>query len=113
MEMSFTRDEEDDVVILPVWHGITQKDVKSYNLLLASRLGIPTSKGLDYVAAEIAYRLWPDWDLRLQAKFVRELKYVDKTVDALIRLSGTSDIITLLIPDAPRHAIEYQMARDS
>jgi len=47
----------------------------------------------------------------LPAKFVRELKYVDKTVDALLRSSSISDIITLLIPDAPRNPVEYQMAR--
>jgi hypothetical protein len=112
LKMLFMRDDEDDgVVILPVWHKVTAKEVKSYNLLLADAVGISTSKGLDYVAAEIAHRLWPGLDLRLPAKFVRELKYVDKTVDALLRLSNISDILTLLIPDAPRNPIEYQMAR--
>lgn len=113
LKMLFMRDDEDDdgVVILPVWHDVTAKEVKSYNLLLADAVGISTSKGLDYVAAEIAHRLWPDLDLRLPAKFVRELKYVDKTVDALLRLSNISDILTLLIPDAPRNPVEYQMAR--
>jgi len=113
LKMLFMRDDEDDdgVVILPVWHKVTAKEVKSYNLLLADAVGISTSKGLDYVAAEIAHRLWPGLDLRLPAKFVRELKYVDKTVDALLRLSNISDILTLLIPDAPRNPVEYQMAR--
>jgi len=111
LEMLFMKDEEDDVVILPVWHDVTVKEVKSYNLLLASKLGIPTSKGLDYVAAEIAHRMWPDLDLRIPAKFVRELKYVDKTVDSLLRSSNISDIITLLIPDAPRNSVEHEMAR--
>jgi hypothetical protein len=111
LEMLFTKDEEDDVVILPVWHNVTVKEVKSYNLLLASKLGIPTSKGFDYVAAEIAHRMWPDLDLRIPAKYVRELKYVDKTVDSLIRSSSISDIITLLIADAPRNPVEYEMAR--
>lgn len=113
LKMLFMRDDEDDdgVVILPVWHDVTAKEVKSYNLLLADAVGISTSKGLDYVAAEIAHRLYPSLDLRLPAKFVRELKYVDKTVDALLRSSNISDIITLLIPDAPRNLVEYQMAR--
>jgi hypothetical protein len=113
LKMLFMRDDEDDdgVVILPVWHEVTAKEVKSYNLLLADAVGISTSKGLDYVAAEIAHRLWPSLDLRLPAKFVRELKYVDKTVDALLRSSNISDIITLLIPDAPRNPVEYEMAR--
>lgn len=113
LKMLFMRDDEDDdgVVILPVWHDVTAKEVKSYNLLLADAVGISTSKGLDYVAAEIAHRLWPGLDLRLPAKFVRELKYVDKTVDALLRSSSISDIITLLIPDAPRNPVEYEMAR--
>lgn len=113
LKMLFMRDDEDDdgVVILPVWHDVTAKEVKSYNLLLADAVGISTSKGLDYVAAEIAHRLYPGLDLRLPAKFVRELKYVDKTVDALLRSSNISDIITLLIPDAPRNLAEYQMAR--
>ena len=112
LKMLFMRDEDDDdVVILPVWHEVTAKEVKSYNLLLADAVGISTVKGLDYVAAEIAHRLWPGLDLRLPAKFIRELKYVDKTVDALLRASNISDIITLLIPDAPRNPVEYQMAR--
>ncbi len=111
LDMLFMKSGKNNVVILPVWHNVTLEDVKSYNLYIASKLGIPTSKGLDYVAAEIAHRLWPDLDLRLPAKFVRELKYVDKTVDALLRLSNIPDILTLLIPDAPRNSVEYQMAR--
>jgi len=111
LEMLFMKSGKNNVVILPVWHNVTLEDVKSYNLYIASKLGIPTSKGLDYVAAEIAHRLWPDLDLRLPAKFVRELKYVDKTIDALLRSSSILDIITLLIPDAPRNPVECQMAR--
>lgn len=111
LEMLFKKEEDDELVILPVWHEVTNKDVKSFNLFLASKIGIPTSNGLEYVAAEIAHKLWPGLDISSLKKFVREVKYIDLTINFLIRVSTISDILTLLIPDAPRNSVEYQMAR--
>lgn len=39
--------------ILPVWHKVTKEDVVAFSPLLAGKLGVPTSKGLDYVVREI------------------------------------------------------------
>jgi hypothetical protein len=39
--------------ILPVWHNVTAGDVESYSSFMAMRLGVPTSKGLDYVVDQI------------------------------------------------------------
>ena len=39
--------------ILPVWHKVTKEDVVAFSPLLAGKLGVPTSKGLDHVVREI------------------------------------------------------------
>jgi hypothetical protein len=40
-------------VILPVWHGVSRDDVLKYSPVLADRVGVQTSKGLDYVVYEL------------------------------------------------------------
>jgi hypothetical protein len=40
-------------VVLPVWHNVTSNDVAKYSPILASRLGVLTSTGLENVVNEI------------------------------------------------------------
>ena len=40
-------------VILPVWHGVGEADVRAYSSPLAGKLGVPSSKGVDHVVREI------------------------------------------------------------
>jgi len=40
-------------VILPVWHNVTRGDVAKYSPILAGRLAVSTSTGLDNVVSEI------------------------------------------------------------
>lgn len=40
-------------VILPVWHDINRDDVLKHSPVLADRLGVQTSKGLEYVVDEL------------------------------------------------------------
>jgi len=40
-------------VILPVWHNVTRDDVARYSPILAGRLAVSTSRGLDNVVSEI------------------------------------------------------------
>ena len=40
-------------VILPVWHNVTRNDVAKYSPILAGRLAVSSSTGLDNVVAEI------------------------------------------------------------
>ena len=40
-------------VILPVWHGLSQEDIVRYSPLLAGRLAVHTSQGLDQVSAAV------------------------------------------------------------
>jgi hypothetical protein len=40
-------------IILPVWHKITKEQIYHYSTLLSDKYGIPTSRGIDYVASEI------------------------------------------------------------
>jgi hypothetical protein len=42
-----------DKVILPIWHGVTKEQVKSFSPMLADRLAVSSSKGLPYVVKEI------------------------------------------------------------
>lgn len=48
-----SREEDGTKVILPVWHRITQDELRTTSPLLASRLGINTSEGLGAVCAGI------------------------------------------------------------
>ena len=43
--------------IVPVWHEITEDEVAGYSPLLAALLALPTSKGVEKVAEEIAQKL--------------------------------------------------------
>lgn len=47
------REDGLDKVILPIWHGVTKKQVQSFSPILADRLSVPTDKGVDYVVNEI------------------------------------------------------------
>ena len=40
-------------VILPVWKGVTEQDVKAFSPILGGRLGAPTEGGVDVVVSEI------------------------------------------------------------
>jgi hypothetical protein len=40
-------------VIFPIWHKVTKEEVYSYSPLLASKVALFTSKGIDYIAYEI------------------------------------------------------------
>jgi len=39
--------------IVPVWHGLTEGDVRKYSLVLANRVAVSTADGIEAVAAEI------------------------------------------------------------
>lgn len=46
--------ESDGVrVILPIWHGIDELGVKAHSPMLADRLAVSSSKGLDHVVQEV------------------------------------------------------------
>lgn len=48
-----SRDDGKQKVILPVWHQISKADIASYALLLADKLAVSTSKGIEVVAQEL------------------------------------------------------------
>jgi hypothetical protein len=43
--------------ILPVWHEVTFEDVSNFSPTLADRLGVSTSRGLDFVVTQIVQAL--------------------------------------------------------
>ncbi len=47
------REEGSNKVILPIWHGITQQELRSFSPILADRLAVSSDKGIDYVVNEI------------------------------------------------------------
>lgn len=53
LDALFAKEMNGDKVILPVWHNVTFDDVLAYSPTLADKLGVSTSKGLDYVVNEI------------------------------------------------------------
>jgi hypothetical protein len=48
-----TREIESGKVILPVWHGVTRKEVEHFSPPLADKLSVSTAAGLDIVMREI------------------------------------------------------------
>ncbi len=46
----FAREGGDRNVVLPVWHGLDQQDVARYSPMLADRVAVSTSQGLERVA---------------------------------------------------------------
>ena len=49
-------------VVLPVWHGIDKKALTKYSPLLAGKVGISTTEGIDVVAQTVAARLFRPHD---------------------------------------------------
>lgn len=45
--------------VLPVWHNVTRQEVERFSPILADRLGVPTTRGLDAVIQEILRVLRP------------------------------------------------------
>lgn len=54
------REDGSEKRILPVWHNVNRKDVVSFSPPLADKLGVSTTKGLDFVVREILRALKPD-----------------------------------------------------
>jgi hypothetical protein len=49
----FSRETSGEKVILPVWHNIDQAELSKYSPMMADRIAVSTSKGLDAVVKEI------------------------------------------------------------
>ena len=49
----WSKESEYHKVILPVWHNITEAELKAKDLDLANKIGIPSSKGIDYVVRKL------------------------------------------------------------
>jgi hypothetical protein len=47
------REDGKDKVILPIWHNVVIEDVLRFSPMLASKLGVPTSQGVEFVANQI------------------------------------------------------------
>jgi hypothetical protein len=49
----YQKEVEGEKVILPVWHNVNADDVRKYSVTLADKVGVPTTKGLDFVVKEL------------------------------------------------------------
>ncbi|MCG7979580.1 MAG: toll/interleukin-1 receptor domain-containing protein [Candidatus Thiodiazotropha endolucinida] len=47
--------------ILPIWHNITHSEIAAHAPILADRVAVPTSQGLDIVLEEILNAIQPGW----------------------------------------------------
>ncbi len=71
-------------VILPVWHNVNKSDVLSYSPMLADRVAVPSSRGIDQVVSELLKVINPPdsgADIKEtipQAPLDRELPVIDK-----------------------------------
>lgn len=54
-----SREEDGTKVVLPVWHDITANEVRSRSPMLADRLAVPSSKGLQTVVKELLQVIRP------------------------------------------------------
>jgi len=48
-----SREDGKEKVILPIWHGISKNEVKKYSPLLADKIAVSSSEGLEYVLREL------------------------------------------------------------
>jgi hypothetical protein len=46
-------------VILPIWHNVSRADVEGFSPVLADRLGIPTTRGLEVIIEELVSVIRP------------------------------------------------------
>ena len=49
----FQKEVKGGKVILPVWHNVNVEDVRRYSVILADRVGVSSSKGLEHVVEEL------------------------------------------------------------
>jgi len=54
-----SREEDGTKVVLPVWHDITAQEVRSRSPMLADRLAVPSSRGVDTVVQELLQVIRP------------------------------------------------------
>jgi HEAT repeat protein len=105
-----TREDAEGKVILPVWHNVSAEDVTRMSPLLASRLAVLTTEGLDRVAESILEVIKPESILpppRMEDIFSRDASVslsaaerlpVDKSVDVsgvISALKGLNPVTTL------------------
>ncbi len=53
LEGLFSLETTERKVILPIWKDVSEEDVRAFSPILAARLGVPASKGVDEVVGEI------------------------------------------------------------
>jgi hypothetical protein len=53
LDALMSKEEHQSKVILPVWHNVSKSFISQYSILLADRLAVSTSNGLEYVGSEI------------------------------------------------------------
>ncbi|MFO0777975.1 MAG: TIR domain-containing protein [Nitrospira sp.] len=102
----FTREDVQAKVILPVWHEVSAEEVTRASPLLASRLAVSTSEGLDRVAEAILAVVKPEAILpppRLEDIFSRDpsisLSAAERlSVDESIDVSGVVSALRALNP---------------
>ena len=95
--------EENNKVILPIWHDITREEVKGYSLYLADKVALNTSKmSVNKLALTLTEIIRPDIYRNIQAY----LLFKKLTVDAKPVLAKLSD---LKPPEHPQSKLSKQL----
>lgn len=68
----WSKESEYHKVILPVWHNITEDELKAKDLDLANKIGIPSSKGIDYIVSKLVDEIKKDRSQKGELLPVRE-----------------------------------------
>ncbi len=76
------REDGRDKVILPIWHNINAEDVRKYSPILADKLSVSTSLGLDSVAKRIIEVICPK-----EVKVITD-RITDDVLKVLVGLSS-------------------------
>lgn len=90
------REDGSAKVILPIWHGVTKKEVQSFSPILAGRFAASSDKGIDYVVSEILKVCRPaildSSEPKIQKGKSTTAEKVSKFINGMIRRPSGSEI---------------------
>ncbi len=83
--------------VLPVWHGIDKKTLMKYSPLLAGKVGISTSEGIDVVARTVAARVF-----KFEDDSERNSPQIARDFAVLLAGAATMNEVVSFVADHPK-----------
>lgn len=98
-----TREITEGKVILPIWHGVSLYDIQKFSPILADKLAIDSSNGVEYVAKKIfeIIKPIPEQVVKLADKFLKIIKHEIRSPlqGILVQIEFMEKHIDVLDPD--------------